>query len=42
MGEIADSILEGNFCQYCGEYISEEGSGFPQSCPACEEENADN
>lgn len=36
MGEIADSIINGDFCQYCGEYMGE-GDGFPRSC--CEEED---
>lgn len=34
MGEIADSILDGDFCQVCGEYLGE-GDGFPVTCPAC-------
>lgn len=38
MGEIADSILDGDFCQVCGEYIGD-GDGFPQSCPSCRRPN---
>ena len=39
MGEIADMMLEGILCQYCGEWLHvEEGSGFPESCEGCEEE----
>lgn len=31
MGEIADMILDGTLCQYCGEYMGE-GDGFARSC----------
>lgn len=34
MGEIADMMLEGILCQYCGEYLGD-GDGFPQSCSCC-------
>lgn len=34
MGEIADNILNGNDCQYCGEYLGE-GDGYPRSCRRC-------
>jgi len=34
MGDIADAILEGVFCQVCGEYLGE-GDGFPSSCAGC-------
>lgn len=34
MGEIADSILDGQFCEQCGEYLGE-GNGFPQKCNSC-------
>ena len=40
MGEIADSILNGDFCQFCGEHL-ESGNGFPQSCASCMEEDTD-
>lgn len=36
MGEIADAILDGDFCQICGEYIDDEGCGFPRTCDGCE------
>lgn len=39
MGEWADSILEGSFCEGCGEYMGE-GDGYPQKCDACMEEEA--
>lgn len=33
MGEIADSIINGEFCESCGEYLdSDDGFGFPVSC----------
>ena len=34
MGEIADAILDGEFCQVCGEYLGE-GDGFPVTCEGC-------
>lgn len=34
MGEYADYILNGDDCQYCGEYLGE-GDGYPRSCEAC-------
>ncbi len=40
MGEIADSMLNGDFCQFCGEDL-ESGNGFPQSCASCMEEDTD-
>lgn len=39
MGEIAEMMLEGILCQYCGVYLDvEESCGFPMSCSDCEEE----
>ena len=36
MGEIADSIIEGIVCQFCGEYLGDTvGAGFPVSCAGC-------
>lgn len=40
MGEMAEAILEGIFCQWCGEYL-DEGDGFPQVCAACKSESGD-
>jgi hypothetical protein len=34
MGEWADSILEGAFCEQCGEHIGD-GDGFPTLCANC-------
>lgn len=34
MGDVAESMLDGSFCQQCGEWIGEPG-GYPKSCPAC-------
>ena len=36
MGEMAEDILEGVFCQVCGCYIGEE-VGYPRSCDDCDE-----
>lgn len=38
MGEIADMILEGELCQYCGVYLDDSRGEFPQSCKDCEKE----
>ena len=35
MGEMADYILNGDDCQYCGEYLGE-GDGYPQACKSWE------
>ena len=35
MGEIAESMINGELCQYCGEYLGE-SVGYPQSCDGCE------
>lgn len=34
MGDMADAILNGDFCQNCGEWLGD-GDGFPRSCPGC-------
>ncbi len=36
MGEIADGIIDGEFCEECGTYIGE-GCGYPRKCESCEE-----
>jgi hypothetical protein len=35
MGEIADDIIDGFYCQICGEVIDGEESGYPRSCAGC-------
>lgn len=37
MGEIADAMLNGTFCQDCGEYIGS-GNGYPASCGCCSDD----
>ena len=37
MGEYADYILNGDDCQYCGEYLGE-GDGIPRTCKSCRDE----
>lgn len=37
MGDIADLIINGGMCQYCGECFDDE-PGYPRSCPGCEED----
>ena len=34
MGEIADGILEGEFCESCGQYLGE-ACGYPRQCEGC-------
>ena len=36
MGEIADMMLEGGMCQWCGEIL--DGDGFPTICAGCQAE----
>ena len=43
MGEIADSMLDGEMCEGCGEWMEDflegkEAPGHPRRCPSCEEE----
>ena len=40
MGDMADAILNGDFCQICGEFIGP-GDGYPVTCPACDSEDDD-
>ncbi len=37
MGEYAEYILNGDDCQYCGEYLGE-GDGIPRTCKSCRDE----
>lgn len=39
MGEYADYMLNGDDCQFCGEYLGN-GEGFPRSCAACADDEA--
>lgn len=34
MGEIADYIINGDDCQYCGQYLGK-GDGYPRTCYGC-------
>ncbi|KKP51586.1 MAG: hypothetical protein UR43_C0019G0029 [candidate division TM6 bacterium GW2011_GWF2_33_332] len=38
MGEIADSMINGEFCQSCGEYIGN-ATGYPRHCSGCKPKN---
>ena len=38
MGEIADAILDGVFCEVCGEFIESVPPGHPRKCESCERE----
>lgn len=37
MGEIAEMMLDGTLCQYCGIYLGA-NTDYPVSCSICEEE----
>ncbi len=37
MGEMADAILDGDFCQECGVWMGE-GDGFARTCRDCKDE----
>jgi len=37
MGDIAEMMLDGDICQYCGDFIGP-GDGYPQSCNGCRDE----
>jgi hypothetical protein len=40
MGDVADAMLDGDLCQCCGVYM-EGGAGYPQTCNACQRNNAE-
>jgi len=36
MGDIADMVLDGVLCQYCGALMEDEaGPGYPRTCRDC-------
>ncbi len=35
MGEAAESMLEGECCQECGEFFHDDSPGYPRSCAGC-------
>ena len=35
MGEIAEAMIDGLFCEQCGELIDGESVGYPRSCDQC-------
>jgi len=32
MGEIAESMLNGELCEGCGAYLEQKGGGYPEYC----------
>lgn len=40
MGEIAEMMLEGTLCEWCGTHLGE-GFGYPRLCPSCKAEDLD-
>jgi hypothetical protein len=42
MGEMADAVLEGVFCQECGVWMGDDQPpGYPQTCRACGGDSTD-
>ena len=41
MGEMTEDILDGIFCEVCGEYIGEP-CGYPRTCEGCGGESEEN
>lgn len=37
MGDVADDLLDGIFCEQCGEYIGD-AVGYPRLCSGCSRE----
>lgn len=35
MGDIADAVLDGLFCESCGDLIDGEETGYPRNCEDC-------
>ncbi len=35
MGEIADAMINGLFCEVCGEYLDGDEPGYPRKCENC-------
>lgn len=42
MGEWADSILDGEVCEKCGQYMEGPLVGFPVTCSGCKGEEGEN
>ena len=39
MGEIAEAMINGLFCERCGVLIDGEEPGFPRLCAGCQEDD---
>ena len=37
MSDFTDDMLNGDYCQTCGEYLGE-GDGYPVTCEECQNE----
>jgi len=37
MGDIADMIIDGDMCEWCGTWL-DDGLDFPHLCPECKKE----
>ena len=35
MGEIADLYIDGDVCQECGQWLCDDGPGYPRTCTEC-------
>ena len=36
MSDLTGDIINGDFCEVCGEVLESEGMGFPRKCEDCE------
>lgn len=41
MGEIAEGILDGDYCEGCGESMDDAGEGYPRRCAGCLDEEGE-
>lgn len=38
MGDVADSLINGDACETCGVYFEESGDGYPRKCGGCRQD----
>lgn len=42
MGNVADGIIDGLFCEVCAIFIDGDEPGYPRKCEECEKEENEN
>lgn len=40
MGEIAEMMIDGTLCQYCGVVLKGKAEGYPRTCHSCRVEHS--